>query len=52
MKAFKEEMNISFKEIWENTIKQVEGFKKKTNKSHKDTQESTTNQVKEIAKTV
>ena len=31
IKAFKEEMNKSFKEIKENTIKQVEAFKEETN---------------------
>jgi hypothetical protein len=35
IEAIKEEMDKFFKEIQENTIKQVEVFKKETNTSHK-----------------
>ena len=49
MKAFKEEMNKSFKETQENTIKQMEDFKEEINK-YKEIQENKSKQVKEINK--
>ena len=52
IKAFKEKMNKSLKEIKKNTTRQIEFFKKETNKPLKDIQKNISKQVKQINKTV
>ena len=52
IESFKEGINISLKEIQENTGKQVEDLKEETNKSVKEIQENTIKQVKELNKAV
>jgi len=45
---FKKDINNSFKEIQDNTGKQVEALKKETQKSLQELQENTTKPVKEM----
>ena len=49
---FKKNINSSFKEIWENTCKQVEDLKEERQKSHKELQENTTKEVTELNKSI
>ena len=49
---FEKDINNSFKEIQDNTSKQLEALKKKTQKSLKELQENTVKQVKEMNKTI
>ena len=50
-KAFQKDINNSFREIQENTGKQVEALKEKTN-TLKEIQENSIIQVKEMNKTI
>jgi translation initiation factor 2 alpha subunit (eIF-2alpha) len=52
IKDFKKNINISLKEIQENTGKQIETFKEKTQKSLKELQQNTTKQGMEFNKTI
>jgi hypothetical protein len=52
MEDFKKDINNSFKEIQENTGKQLEALKEETQKSLKELQENTSKQVKELNKTI
>jgi esterase/lipase len=49
---FKKDINNPFKEIQENTGKQVENKTKQNKKSLKELEENTTKQVKELNKTI
>jgi hypothetical protein len=49
---FRKDINNFFKEIQENTSKQVEALKEETSKSLKEIQENTIKQVKELNKTI
>jgi dGTP triphosphohydrolase len=52
IEKFKKDINISLKEIQDNTGKQVEDLKEETQKSLKELHGNTTKQVKEMNKTI
>ena len=52
VKEFKNDINISLKEIQENIAKQVEALKEETQKCLKELQENTIKQVKELNKII